>query len=1131
VSDRHGWEPKNIDAWCQQAAPLQGKTTSRAAFAVSRLCGAMQLKSVQADAEQLRSNHIEIVSLTATEDADRRESLRDREKQCMKKIARAISAAFSTSATDGQPEAVSTPMELLSLVVWQSEMNHLLAAQDCLQSLQAQLGIGDDRPTLLHWLGKVRTFSLHETTGELLEDPNNQWVRPSNYTAPPHHGGTGQWRCSHPPALLISPASGPDVPQGHCDSGRTEYHLLQLAHQSQDSPLHSRYTSSLSNLVRSPMVPLVNKAALADREPRLYFLPVLLVRQSNNDVQGPPAVLPFPLISPFNTSSTSCASQSEPLSQVRCGQAVEISPHQLCTQLGTGRGLVEREGFSGLVTFFGAVLKVGPQGGRMEDTAEVWALLMDSLCRWWVYRIDLSRPSAGLFSSQRGDSRQSLEPVAALHHLLGLPADASSASRMDHSTMWNGRCQQIWTAVLSWLHFAEDDLILSEVRLCDLPDKLISITPQQQENFLSASTEFSGAADTEVSEAVVQLHRTEEDEEEKDIIGKTPRRSTRSQTHGIDDALQAPVSERSTGWMKKKVKGTGGQGKVASNKNKDKAAKAKLAAEKKKRKEAAKVEKEKEAEKKKREKEAMRRLQEEEKEEERQRKRRASERKKGEEKKKGQQQRYPQPEVMTQHTELAEGVCTRGGAAKHAIAINKQPTAAGTADLSSGRDRGKKRKGKAGGEEKTFDVSVEDGDAERKPSNASRGRTPLAQLSAQSVNSSASSSVVSGPSSTPSSDVDSTGLKSHDAPDDLALARPPTSLWHLYMTGYKGLIEGQKLKVKGWFNLGSNHGPNANATSDKDLHGPTVDIMAEWDFLRQTRWTCGLRIHPSKVTPLDTSKEPRVEHMAQCFVASVGLCDHEVQDAYLAAVTTHRLLTDRYAKAQGRKAQHIHIEPPWEKFKGITLTTIDGNRLDEAGEPIEHPTPSYALGSYPDLDTFRAGLAESRIAKERTKEERSPSLSPRKKVKTERGSTSVVKGSDGRVRRGVSSPVSGTSKSEPIAVLRSIPDRWDLRKQVAQMQSVLHKLTTRMNIGVEESSSSDQSPLSVSDADCPSPVPSSHTLSSTNSSSRVAPVDAPVQSAASRPPNDNTSIIQIPASSSSANQLPLGGVLQRALPL
>jgi hypothetical protein len=50
VSDITGWTPKSIDAWCLQAAPLIEKKTSTTAFAVSRLCEVMQLKSVEDDA-------------------------------------------------------------------------------------------------------------------------------------------------------------------------------------------------------------------------------------------------------------------------------------------------------------------------------------------------------------------------------------------------------------------------------------------------------------------------------------------------------------------------------------------------------------------------------------------------------------------------------------------------------------------------------------------------------------------------------------------------------------------------------------------------------------------------------------------------------------------------------------------------------------------------------------------------------------------------------------------------------------------------------------------------------------------------------------------------------------------------
>ena len=178
-------------------------------------------------------------------------------------------------------------MELLNLVIWQSEKQSdsegLPVARQCLQVLQDQLGKGVDKSTLLQWLSDVRTFSLDSTTGELLQDPNSQWVTSlikEEIVIPSLSGGTGQRNGSHPPALLHLPIPAPDssAPQGHL-SARVEYHLLQLVHQHEDSPLHSRYTSSLSNLVRSPMVPFINGNAWTDGACRLYFLPVLLVRQ------------------------------------------------------------------------------------------------------------------------------------------------------------------------------------------------------------------------------------------------------------------------------------------------------------------------------------------------------------------------------------------------------------------------------------------------------------------------------------------------------------------------------------------------------------------------------------------------------------------------------------------------------------------------------------------------------------------------------------------------------------------------------------------------------------------------------------------------------------------------------------
>ena len=108
----------------------------------------------------------------------------------------------------------------------------------------------------------------------------------------------------------------------------------------------------------------------------------------------------------------------------------------------------------------------------------------------------------------------------------------------------------------------------------------------------------------------------------------------------------------------------------------------------------------------------------------------------------------------------------------------------------------------------------------------------------------------------------------------------------------------------------------------------------------------------------------------------------EVQQGYFKAVEVHRMLTDAYARKQQRKAVHIKdlVEnPPWEKFKGITLTTVEGNRLNESGTLIDDDTPSYPLNRYPSLEVLRAGIARTHMDQQERKEE-GPSPTPQEEV-------------------------------------------------------------------------------------------------------------------------------------------------------
>ena len=292
--------------------------------AICRLCDTMQLRSVEEDVAALRKTHRKIRSLPPS---SHRESLLYRENEMMERMCASISAAFTPSSKDETKESeglntvteeVVTPMELLSLVIWQSrrkEGNE--AANQCLQLLQDQLGVATDRATLLDWLANVRTFTSKDSTGQLLMDPNNQWVTSNIHTAPLRQRST-------PPALLIT-ASAINLNHREDHSMAVQYHLLQLVDQPPDSPLHSHYLPSLSHLVLSPMLPFVNENAFIQRAGRQFFLPVL-IHQSINNSHTPSALFTSTSTSASSTASMSSSSQSVLPLHWRCGDVVQIPP-------------------------------------------------------------------------------------------------------------------------------------------------------------------------------------------------------------------------------------------------------------------------------------------------------------------------------------------------------------------------------------------------------------------------------------------------------------------------------------------------------------------------------------------------------------------------------------------------------------------------------------------------------------------------------------------------------------------------------------------------------------------------------------------------------------------------------------
>jgi hypothetical protein len=1165
-------------------------------------------------AEELMNTHMEYLDSKSIEECQGRFKLTEEErrakrktnplyileKELMGKIVNAISIAFSTFQQNGTElvgfhcdnSEVITPMELLSLVVWQAQVRGLKVAQDCLQVLQDQLGLGNDRPALLDWLASVRTFSLDDNTGQLQMDPNIQWVTASVHTlAVPSElslpRAAGPRKCSDPPAMLISPIPASNENDSHLHGERMEYYLLQLVHQPQDSPLHSRYTSSLSNLVLSPMLPFVNDSGnpCVNGASRLYFLPVLLIRQSINHTEASPAISPASMTLLSSTALTGSSFESGLLLQLRCGESVHISP-RLCTQLGScgqgpGFGIDRREVESGsnsqLMIFFGALLMVRPHAGGAADIAEVWAVLSDSVCRWWVYRIDLSSPSTEMFPSLIGQARQSYQPKASLRHLLGPSAGAHSARLMDEAvspTTWRVRCQEVWTAVLSWFYAAEDYVVPPsvmpsvEIGRPALPDNLISSSalPDPKQGRVQAvphSAGFQSPEDEEVSALVDQvlLQRDEEENVEQTYLSdKTLRRSSRSLAHASDHGVHGPVSERSRGKKESKVDGIGGQSRVASNKGKEKAEqKVKSAAERKKEadreqtfqkkrslrkeeevrkqkeeKERARKQKEdKERARKQREEKEEARKQREEKEEERKRKRRESDRaKRAAKKEMRERQRLSQPEVETQLThasaEAAEGVRTGREAVKDVPATSQQLKA-----VSGGRGNERKRKG-SGGEEvnqSQGNVEYEDHDGERKSAMITSQTTPStsAHHSPHSTTSAPSPSMTSGSSSTLHSyhpaasvdDMDRRGDKSPDSSSHVAQApKRPASFWHLYMLGDEGVVSGHKQQMYDWFERGSYTGLNSSNSRDLNWYGPSVDIIAEFYFLRQTQGA--KRVHPSHVEALKRSERPQVEFLAQSFVASVGLHDVEVQDGFLEVVRAYRMLTDRAANARlpQSRAHHIDIPYPWVKWKGITLTTIHGDRLNEDGNPIDNDLPSYPLGTFPELDMFRADLPQLCKAPQMKGKQGLSSQSSHKKIKTRHESTSASIGDHGRVGGGAPSDFTDLSELESSPTQSSPPDSRDLAQELDWLRAEVRRLKAQTTIGPSVAGSSASQPAHpMSDGDSPSSLSSSHPHSPTDTHGPVAPSVIPSQPAASRQPTDNAAFIEISTASSPTERL------------
>jgi hypothetical protein len=1138
------------------------------------LCDVMQLKSIRAYVDELRSTHIQCMVLIPSDSQNnlsseqdlqqmnkQRKLLTDKETEIMQKMCHAISSAFRRSMPNSAgPEClvlpmedIITPMELLSLVIWQSEVTKLEVAQQCLQALQEELGIGDDRAILLEWLAKVRTFSLDAETGQLLVDPNIQWVTTNVYTVPSSlslSAAAGQQKYANPPALLISytPTSDDNDPRDH--SGRTEYHLLQVVDQPEDSPLHSRYTSSLSNLILSPLLPFIPENAWVNDACRLYFLPALQIHHSINIPQASPVVSSMSATSFSTASATSSSSHPGLHLSLRCGQTVQISP-QLCTQLGscgqrpesgTGEVMLKTEKSSQLMVFFGALLMVGSQasGAAEIGNAEVWALLNDMLGRWWVYRVDLSSPSAQMLPCMTGKGRQSLEGRETFRHLLGPSIDGEHERVSDDAippVKWGARCQQLWTAVLSWLHFTGDRVVpppavavVQSVKAHGpmLPQTVITIPPlPQQERLLemTAAAEFSTATATvtELSGLEIQVQRAEvSDVEDEDF--KTPRRSSRSHAAASDDVVQEAVKEPSKGRKKQRVEEKQGQGEMATKKSEVKADKqARLAA----RKEAERQEEEQrmeESRKQKLEAQALRMK------EEKRRKRNENDRKRRAEKKgKGQLHTAP-TEVKMQPADAMEGMRTRRGAAKIAPSINEQPITLPATSSSSKGSRGK-RKGSGSREKSEPQVTMEcedvkgkeSGDVERNSTRTSNKGALLASagVSVHVTNSgtSSSESVTLVPSPAVVVDVLDSESQSGEVLSDIItpVPGPRHTLWHLFISGYKNLVTSHKKQMNEWFQQGFYNGPNFSRRNDQDMRGPSVDIYAEWDFLRQTSVTA--KVHPNYATALDRTKIPRVDLIAQCFVASAGLHDTEVQDGYFEAVKTHQMLTDSFAiHSKGKPAHHTSIPHPWVSYKGITLTTIDGDRLNVDGHLIDNTTPSYPPGTFPDLDMFRAKLE----AKATEEGELPPPV--RKKVKTESRAASALDDDSRSMGPGpgreVPSHISDTFELEQSTSM-CLPESDARDQELNRLRAENQRLRTQMHTsGVSGSLSLGPSALSASNAGSSSPLHSSHPFSSTNSSSRAPASDAPIQSAGSRQSADNTALIHIPATSSVNGLIP-----------
>ena len=520
VSDASGWEMKHIKMWLRD---------SHISCALDNLFGVMRLKGLRVDRAVEALHHMNGFN----EDAVDVDTIVN---GAMKSVTSLITAAFSRPQQDGiesedttsplEAQDVTTPMELFSLVIYQSQVMKLPAAQQCLQLLYEQLGLSEvDQPILLKWLANVRTYHLQKQTGELEMDINCQWVSPGAYSEPADRslfGVDGQRLCSDPPALLI--------PASHDSAGhRSQYHLLQRVDVPEHSPLHSQYTPSLSNLVLSPMLPFIQESAGVNKAGPVYFLPILHIRQPLGYPQTP---------SPASASTSSGSpSLSKPSWEVRCGEAVRISP-RLCTQLGshpqgprsrTGQP-VESEESSQRMIFFGALLMVGPQvrDKTNKGNAEVWALLADSLGRWWVYRWDLSSPShlVVLSGAKDGHLRENAESI----------------------TKWSTLCQHLGSGVLKWMHFTGvRDSVDSrpvmqlasqqqsvEDRRREPPPFVIdrSASPQEEEPRTSAA---AGNLSSDVVEGVgapvplVQQQRTEEDDEVEQKNSQTPRRSGRKE--------------------------------------------------------------------------------------------------------------------------------------------------------------------------------------------------------------------------------------------------------------------------------------------------------------------------------------------------------------------------------------------------------------------------------------------------------------------------------------------------------------------------------------------------------------------------------------------------------------------------